>query len=49
MICVSNFPTAMLDLPFESSQQNAELLFEAFPDRVPPRDTEVDIVLMPAE
>lgn len=49
VICVSNFPTAMLDLPFESSQQNAELVYEAFEGRVPPRDTEVDIILSPAD
>ena len=48
LICVSNFPTAMLDLPLESSQSNEELLFEAFEGRVPPRDTEVDIVLSAA-
>jgi hypothetical protein len=39
----------MLDLPFESSQQNAELAYEAFEGRVPPRDTEVDIILSPAD
>jgi len=49
MICVSNFPTAMLDLPFESSQENGELAYEAFEGRVPPPDTEVDLVLSPAE
>ncbi|MFM8986919.1 MAG: YdjY domain-containing protein [Planctomycetia bacterium] len=49
LICVSNFPTAMLDLPFESSQQNAELAYEAFEGRVPPRDTDVEIVLSPAD
>ena len=48
LICVSNFPTAMLDLPFESSQANGELLFEAFAGRVPPRDTDVDVVLSAA-
>lgn len=48
LICVSNFPTAMLDLPLESSQSNEELLFEAFEGRVPPRDTEVDIILSAA-
>jgi hypothetical protein len=38
----------MLDLPLESSQSNEELLFEAFEGRVPPRDTDVDIVLSAA-
>jgi len=45
LICVSNFPTAMLDLPVESSQSNDALLFEVFEGRVPARDTEVEIVL----
>lgn len=44
-ICVSNFPTATLDLPIESSQSNEALLFEAFAGRVPPRDTDVEMVL----
>jgi hypothetical protein len=47
LICVSNFPTAMLDLPIESSQANDELLFEVFAGRVPPRGTAVDLVLGP--
>jgi hypothetical protein len=45
LICVSNFPTATLDLPIESSQSNESLLFEVFEGRVPPRDTEVELVL----
>lgn len=45
LICVSNFPSAMLDLPVESSQSNQALLFEAFEGRVPPRGTEVDLIL----
>ena len=49
MICVSNFPTAMLDLPIESSESNEALLFEAFAGRVPPRGTEVELVLSPAK
>jgi len=45
LICVSNFPTATLDLPIESSQSNEALLFEVFPGRVPPRGTEVELIL----
>jgi hypothetical protein len=45
LICVSNFPTATLDLTIESSQSNDALLFEAFEGRVPPRGTAVDILL----
>jgi hypothetical protein len=45
LVCVSNFPAATLDLPVESSQSNEALLFEAFAGRVPPRDTEVEMIL----
>jgi hypothetical protein len=47
LICVSNFPTAMLDLPIESPQANAALFFESNSDRVPPRGTPVVLVLTP--
>ncbi|MCO6455871.1 MAG: hypothetical protein J5I93_11290 [Pirellulaceae bacterium] len=47
LICVSNFPTAMLDLPVESSQGNADLLFEAFTERIPAIGTHVRLVLRP--
>ncbi len=46
-ICVSNFPSAMLDLPIKSENANDALLFEAFKDRVPPRDTPIVLVLHP--
>jgi hypothetical protein len=46
-ICVSNFPSAMLDLPIESSQSNSALLFEAMTDRIPPKDTKLSLVLTP--
>ena len=46
-ICVSNFPTATLDLPVESSQANAELLYHAFTEKIPPKGTKVRVVLMP--
>lgn len=49
LICVSNFPSAMLDLPVESSQSNEALLFEAFEGRVPPRGTQVDLILSRAK
>jgi hypothetical protein len=47
LICVSNFPTALLDLPVESSQANASLLFVAFTENIPPRGTKVRVVLTP--
>lgn len=47
MICVSNFGTAMIDLPVESSQTNADLLFDAFTENIPPIGTKVRMVLIP--
>ncbi|MBC7853882.1 MAG: hypothetical protein IAF94_10630, partial [Pirellulaceae bacterium] len=47
LICVSNFNTATLDLPVESSQANASLLFTAFTDRIPPRGTKIRVVMIP--
>ena len=36
LICVSNFGTALMDLPIKSSDANEERLFEAFTERIPP-------------
>lgn len=47
LICVSNFPSAMLDLPIESTQANSELLFSAFTERIPPLGTRVRLELIP--
>lgn len=49
MICVSNFPGAMLDLTIESSDANESLLFQAFEGRVPPPGTAVELILSPAK
>ena len=46
-VCVSNFVTAMLDLPIESSQQSGSLLFEANTTKIPPKGTRVSLVLTP--
>lgn len=48
MICVSNFTTAMLDLPIQSTQSADGLIFEAFTKKIPPLRTRVRIVLKPA-
>ena len=48
-ICVSNFPTAMLDLPVPSSQSNDALNFTAFTANIPPKGTKVRMVLRPRE
>ncbi|MDA7978900.1 MAG: YdjY domain-containing protein [Pirellulales bacterium] len=49
LICVSNFPTAMLDLPIASTDSNARLMFEAFEGRVPAVGTEITVVLEPKD
>ena len=46
-ICVSNFPSAMLDLPVESSQANSSLTFVANTENIPAMGTPVRLVLMP--
>ncbi|HEX4590697.1 MAG TPA: YdjY domain-containing protein, partial [Gemmataceae bacterium] len=48
VICVSNFPDAMLDLPVNSPQDDAERLYEAFTERIPPLGEAVTIILEPA-
>jgi len=47
VICVSNFEGAMLDLPINSSKNNAELEFEAFTERIPPIGTPMTVILEP--
>jgi len=47
LICVSNFPSATLDLPIESSQANGDLLFTAFTANIPAKTTKVRVVLIP--
>jgi len=47
LICVSNFSSATLDVPFKSSQVNEGLMFEANPKKVPPIGTPVRLVLKP--
>ena len=49
LICVSNFSTATLDVPMKSSQVNSGLMFAAFTDRIPERDTPVRLVLQVVE
>lgn len=47
LICVSNFSTATMDLPIESSQSTGQLLFEAETENIPPLGTKVQLVLTP--
>jgi len=47
MICVSNFSTALMDLPIESSDANSQLQFEAFTERIPPSGTAIRLMMVP--
>lgn len=47
LICVSNFPTAMLDIPVKSTDQASGLLYEGFGERIPPEHTPVTVILKP--
>jgi hypothetical protein len=46
-VCVSNFGSAMLDIPVKSSQSNEELEFEAFTEKIPPLGEPVRLVFKP--
>jgi hypothetical protein len=47
VVCVSNFGTAMLDLPVASSPENEELMFEANTERIPELGSKVEVVFEP--
>ncbi|MGB2754028.1 MAG: YdjY domain-containing protein [Phycisphaerae bacterium] len=47
VVCLSNFVEAVIDVPFESTAVNADLLYEANPDVVPPVGTPVELVIRP--
>jgi hypothetical protein len=47
LVCVSNFPTATLDLPIQSTDANDELMFVAYKEHIPSRDTKVRVVFIP--
>src|SRR5262249_17594666 len=47
VICVSNFETALLDLPIESPKSDPDRGFEAWKERIPPIGTKVIVVLEP--
>jgi hypothetical protein len=47
LICVANFASATIDVAAASSAQNEERLFEAYTDRIPPKDTPVTVELIP--
>jgi hypothetical protein len=47
IICVSNFETALLDLPIKSSKDTESLGFEALTENIPPVGTKVAVILEP--
>jgi len=47
VICVSNFDTAMLDLPVASSKDDADLEYEAHTERIPALGSPVVVILEP--
>ena len=47
VICVSNFPDAMLDVPIDSPKVNRNVSFEAWTERIPPVGTKVTVILEP--
>lgn len=47
LICVANFPSAVLDVPVASTDSDAGLMFDAFTENIPPRGTPVTLVLTP--
>jgi len=47
VVCLSNFVEAVIDVPFESTAVNADLLYEANPNVVPPVGTPVELVIRP--
>ncbi len=46
-ICVSNFGTAVLDIPVQSSAEEEALGFQTFTDRIPPLGAPVRLLLKP--
>jgi hypothetical protein len=46
-VCVSNFGTAMLDIPVRSSQSNEDLEFEAFTEKIPALGAPVQLIFKP--
>lgn len=47
IICVSNFETALLDLPINSPKDDAERFFVANTKHIPPLETKVVVILEP--
>ncbi len=49
VITVANFDSAVLDVPFESTDDDEMLLYEAHTERIPPKGTPVEVIIEPVE
>lgn len=47
IISVANFPASVIDVPFQSSNQNAMLYYKAKPSAIPPKGTPVEVIITP--
>jgi hypothetical protein len=47
VICISNFDSALLDVPFDSPKDNDDLTFETHTERIPAEKTPVLVILEP--
>ncbi len=47
LVCVSNFETALFDLPIKSSKDNTDLNWEANSEKIPPVGTKVSVIFEP--
>jgi len=47
LICLANFPSAMIDVAKKSSSSEGSVLFESYTGRIPPLETEVTLELIP--
>lgn len=47
LVCVANFASALIDVRQSSSADDGGVLFEAWPERIPPRETPVILELIP--
>ncbi len=47
VVCVSNFIDAVIDVPFESTDVNAQLVYETNPKVVPPVGTPCELIVKP--
>ncbi len=47
VVTVSNFATTLIDVPFESSADNSQLVYQANTEAIPPVGTAVEVVITP--